>query len=106
MPVESRSASALQLASERERIRRIYELGREEGTSLDLFGLYTLQERQMYILKFFRKLGLSSLKDLRILDVGCGAGAMLRRFLDFGAEPEKIIFCFISFFISTYLCVQ
>src|ERR1700687_3371498 len=100
MPVESHSAPALQLASERERIRRIYELRKEEGTPLYLFGLYALQERQMYILKFFRKLGLSSLKDLRILDVGCGAGAMLRRFLDFGAEPRN---CFGIDLVPNYV---
>lgn len=89
MQIESRNVSDAQLADERERICRIYELRKEIGTPLDPFALLSLQERQMYMLKFFRKLGLSSLGDLRILDVGCGAGAMLRRFLDFGAEPSK-----------------
>jgi ubiquinone/menaquinone biosynthesis C-methylase UbiE len=91
MPVESHNAPALRLDDERERVRGIYEHRREIDTPLDLFGLYTLQERQVYISKFFRRLGLSSLKDLRILDVGCGAGAMLRRFLDFGAEPGNCV---------------
>jgi SAM-dependent methyltransferase len=87
MPVKSHNAPAFQLDDERERIRLIYERRREIDAPLDLFGLYTLQERQVHISKFFHGLGLSSLKDLRILDVGCGTGAMLRRFLDFGAEP-------------------
>jgi ubiquinone/menaquinone biosynthesis C-methylase UbiE len=91
MPVESHNAPALQLDDERERIRRVYELRKEIDTPLDLFGLYTLQERQVYISTFFRRLGLSSLKDLRILDLGCGSGAMLRRFLDFGAEPGNCV---------------
>jgi ubiquinone/menaquinone biosynthesis C-methylase UbiE len=89
MPVESQKAPALRLDHEQKRIREVYELRKEIDTPLDLFGLYTLQERQVYISKFFRGLGLSSLKDLRILDVGCGTGAMLRRFLDFGAEPQN-----------------
>lgn len=82
-------ASTLPLESERERIREVYELPKAIGTPLDLFALYTWQERQLHILKFFRKLGLSSLQDLQILDIGCGSGAMLRRFLDFGAAPER-----------------
>ena len=91
MPVESQNAPALRLDDERERIRRVYEFRREIDTPLDLFGLYTLHERQVYTSKFFRRMGLSSLKDLRILDFGCGTGAMLRRFLDFGAEPSNCV---------------
>jgi ubiquinone/menaquinone biosynthesis C-methylase UbiE len=41
------------------------------------------------MLQFFQKMGFTSLHDLRILDVGCGSGATLRRLLDFGAEPEN-----------------
>ena len=75
MPIGSRNALDFRLAGEQERIRRVYELRKERGTPLDPFVLYAWQERQIHILRYFRKLGLSSLKDLRILDVGCGGGA-------------------------------
>jgi len=35
----------------------------------------------------FRAAGLHSLAGLRILDVGCGRGASLRQFLEYGADP-------------------
>lgn len=38
----------------------------------------------------FRAAGLRSLGGLRILDVGCGRGATLRQFLEYGADPELL----------------
>ena len=88
-PAIQDTASTLAMEGERERVRGIYERSKEAGTPLDFFALYSWQERQLHLLKFFRSLGLTSLRDLRILDVGCGAGGTLRRLLDFGAEPEN-----------------
>lgn len=53
----------------------------------DLYRLYIHQERQDVLLRFFREIGLNSLKSLRILDIGCGSGGHLRRMVDYGAEP-------------------
>lgn len=56
---------------------------------LDLYRLYIHQERQEVLLRFFRDIGLNSLKGLQILDVGCGSGGHLRRMVDYGAEPAN-----------------
>ena len=76
-----------QLADEARRIREIYKERKEPGGPLDLYGLLALQERQECLLLFLRDIGLTSLRDLKILDIGCGSGSMLRRFFDFGAQP-------------------
>jgi ubiquinone/menaquinone biosynthesis C-methylase UbiE len=74
--------------SEAERIRAIFTDRKEPGDGLlDLSRLYAHQERQEVLLAFFRQIGLSSLRGLRILDVGCGSGGGLRRLNDFGADP-------------------
>ena len=89
----SKSASDVQpsvLASEAQRIREIFANRKDPGDGqFDLFRLCEHQERQRTLLLFFRRLGLSSLQDMRILDVGCGSGGQLRRLTDFGAEPGK-----------------
>jgi len=78
------------LASESRRVREIFANRKEPGDgALDLFRLCAHQESQQVLLVFFRKIGLSSLNGLRILDVGCGSGGHLRRLTDFGAEPEN-----------------
>jgi len=38
----------------------------------------------------FHSTGLDSLAGLRVLDVGCGSGATLRQFLDYGASSEHL----------------
>jgi SAM-dependent methyltransferase len=72
------------------RIRSVFEKRVElsEGP-LDLYGLYAHVERQLALVRFFRRIGLCSLAGLRILDVGCGSGGHLRRLVDYGAEPGR-----------------
>ena len=73
--------------SETERIREIFTHRKDPGEGpLDLFRLYEHQDRQQALVRFFRDIGLTSLKGLRILDVGCGSGGQLRRMNDFGAD--------------------
>lgn len=78
------------LALEAQRVREVFSKRKDpdEGP-FDLFRLYEHQDRQRALVHFFRQMGLSSLKRLRILDVGCGSGGQLRRLTDFGAEPQK-----------------
>ena len=38
-----------------------------------------------------RAKGLTSLAEIRILDVGCGSGSTLRQFLEYGAAPELMV---------------
>jgi SAM-dependent methyltransferase len=78
------------LVSETERIREIFTHRKEPGDGhFDLFRLYEHQDRQLALVRFFRKIGLTSLKGLRILDIGCGSGGHLRRLNDFGADAAE-----------------
>lgn len=80
------------ISSETERIREIFANRKDPGDGpLDLFRLYDHQERQRALVHFFREIGLTSLKDLRILDLGCGSGGQLRRLNDFGAQPADCV---------------
>ena len=86
---DSKTQSAL-VSCEAARIREVFRHRKEPGSGpFDLYGLYNLQERQEHLLRFFRRAGMASLKDLTILDVGCGSGGQLRRLIDFGAEPAN-----------------
>jgi len=50
----------------------------------------TLQERQRAMLQLFAHLGWNDLSALRLLEVGCGAGANLLELLRLGFAPENL----------------
>jgi ubiquinone/menaquinone biosynthesis C-methylase UbiE len=52
--------------------------------------LYALHEREAAMAELLRSAGLRSLAGLRILDVGCGAGATLRQYLEYEADLDRI----------------
>jgi SAM-dependent methyltransferase len=76
------------------RIREVYKertMGRNAVTvtPMDLFGRCAVHEREELLVTIFRRQGLSTLAGLKILDLGCGAGALLGHLFDYGAEPEN-----------------
>ncbi len=79
--------------SERERIERVYQARREKGWGKRYSWfqggtLQSLQERERVLLSMLNKT-VGSLKDKRILDVGCGEGGTLLPFVLYGADPKK-----------------
>ena len=81
--------------NEVERIKRVYGQRQREGLDAlyTLFNdahLYRIQGREREILKILRREGSIPLEDKRILDIGCGDGSELRRFLAYGARPENL----------------
>jgi SAM-dependent methyltransferase len=53
-------------------------------------NLFIVQQRQRAVLALLRWEGFYPLGDHRILEVGCGAGGVLREFLSFGADPRYL----------------
>lgn len=81
--------------NERQRIRAAY--ARRAARGLDAryaywepANLYIYQERERALLNLLRRHRLLPLGDRRVLDVGCGTGAVLRDFLRYGANPENL----------------
>jgi ubiquinone/menaquinone biosynthesis C-methylase UbiE len=90
-----RQAVPAAIEAENQRVRAAYARRRQlvpptRYVRTDPFVLCSSHEREKQMAKLFRSDGLATLTGLRILDVGCGRGAMLRQLLDYGAEPELL----------------
>jgi len=53
-------------------------------------GLFGVQSRERVLFRMLRRNGYTSFRDLKILDVGCGSGGMLRAFNRYGALPTNL----------------
>jgi ubiquinone/menaquinone biosynthesis C-methylase UbiE len=98
MPVLSHHETSQAREQERrelDRIRQAYEHRRNSIPS-DRYArtnpahLYALHEREAAMAALLRAAGLPSLAGLRILDIGCGRGAMLRQYLEYDADPARV----------------
>lgn len=81
--------------SETERIKKAYarrekEVNRYLYSPLNPSSLFIEQQRERVLLKALKAAGLKNFENKRILDVGCGYGQVLRRFIDFGGRPENL----------------
>src|SRR5262245_35176694 len=97
--VEQRTDRAALQASvtlaEEERIRKVYvrrqqSIPLERYARTDPFVLCSTHERELEMASLFRSEGLTSLRGLKILDVGCGAGDTMRQLLEYSASPELL----------------
>jgi ubiquinone/menaquinone biosynthesis C-methylase UbiE len=93
----SRESTLSDFDDEIERARRVYTERAGNPTYSRLYGafaqanFFTVQEREWVLADLLRRSGLSSLADMDILDVGCGAGGELRRMTIMGADPERLV---------------
>ncbi|MCC7446402.1 MAG: class I SAM-dependent methyltransferase [Anaerolineae bacterium] len=52
--------------------------------------LFTIQQRERAVLRLLRQMGLYTLADKRVLEVGCGRGGVLLEHLAYGAQPHLL----------------
>jgi SAM-dependent methyltransferase len=52
--------------------------------------VYSIHERHREVMRLLDRFGYRPLSEIRILDVGCGDGNMLRQFLEWGALPPNL----------------
>jgi ubiquinone/menaquinone biosynthesis C-methylase UbiE len=92
---EIRMAEPQAAERELERIRGAYDrrdrsIPAGRYARIERVNLYREHERELALAGLLRSAGLTSLKGLRILDLGCGRGSMLRQLLEYEAEPSLL----------------
>lgn len=77
---------------EAERIRQVYAKRGNPATysTLDPAQGLMLREREQKLRGALSHYGMTSLEDKKILEIGCGAGIWLQRWMEWGARPENI----------------
>lgn len=90
-----KSDGELKIQEEVQRIRDVFQERAKAPVSewiphFNLYARYLVYERSGILLDTFRRLNIKTLSGLKILDVGCGSGTLLRYLFDFGAEPENL----------------
>lgn len=60
----------------------MWEIGRQERRGFTIPGT-------PYVIIELKKYGVTKLDDKKILDLGCGSGGELRKFVRYGARPEN-----------------
>jgi SAM-dependent methyltransferase len=81
--------------NEVDRIRATYERRkwRQKETTYSYFSpgnLFLVHERQRKELALLRRYGCASLREKRVLEIGCGTGGRMRELVLWGARPENL----------------
>src|SRR5689334_25061788 len=81
------------LPAEEKRIKAAYK--RRPSTSLysrfNRAYLFMVQEREKRYLDLLGRYGCAALENKEILEIGCGAGDLLRDLIKWGARPENLV---------------
>jgi len=81
---------------ERQRIRHEYGQrqerlgGSDRYSPFNLAHLFTMQQRERAELHLLKREGFYPLSERRILEIGCGRGGILLKYLNFGASPHLL----------------
>jgi ubiquinone/menaquinone biosynthesis C-methylase UbiE len=92
-PETETALEELDLEAEARRIRGVFEERKKAqvpgGTpNFNLYARYIQYERNGVLINALRKLNVKTLAGMKILDVGCGGGTLLRHLYDFGVKPK------------------
>ena len=81
------------LRAEEDRILATYTQRRDgkRYSRFDPAELFSLQQRERYVLTLLKDYGRAALHAQRILEVGCGGGEWLRAMIQWGAAPENLV---------------
>src|SRR5262249_34064809 len=83
-------------AEEASRIRQVYFqrdqlLGDDRYSAFQRGHLLSRQEAEVRLLDLLNRCGCRDLRGRCIIEIGCGCGYWLRRFVDWGARPESVV---------------
>lgn len=84
------------MSDERERLIAVYEERKRRLAGSDTYSpynpsvIYSLQRRKQETLKLLREAGIVGLKELSLLEIGCGSGGVLLEYLGYGADPDRM----------------
>ena len=80
---ESRRIQEFYRKRDRSNVRKLYSIW-------DPHGLYAVHQREKEVITLLRQNDMEDLSELTILDIGCGNGRQLQRYVDYGASLQNL----------------
>jgi SAM-dependent methyltransferase len=80
-----------ELGEIRARYERRQSIHPQQYGRMQLDVLLRVQDRQRHLVRLLSSRGIKTLHNLDILEIGCGTGANLLEFIEFGADPDRLV---------------
>jgi ubiquinone/menaquinone biosynthesis C-methylase UbiE len=74
-----------------ERYARRSALPSDRYSRLNPEVLARVQERQRVMVRLLASVGITSLADRDVIEIGCGNGANLIEFIELGVDPQRLV---------------